>query len=382
MHITTAHLRQIATLPTPSLLLDEVAMGANIERMDAAIAAAGIRLRPHVKTCKSEPIVERMLATHTEPRIAVSTLAEARAFAAAGYADILYAVGIVPGKFAELARLQAAGARRLAVILDSLAMADALAAWEGEPLGVFIEIDVDGGRAGIRADDPSLDVLAARVAGAPNLELRGLMTYAGAAYHCKSSAEIESLSRRERHLALAAAQRLRGAGLPCPEISVGSTPTTLAGGDFAGITEARVGVYVFFDVVMQRLGVCDYADVALGVVASVIGHRPGELVIDAGWMALSSERADTDGSGLGVVLALPDAAGDVVEAPGAMIVRGANQEHGIVARVDGEPIHTSRFPIGSRLCVLPIHACATAAQFDRYERLGAPDEPWSRFGGW
>ena len=377
MQITTAHLEQINALPTPSLVLDEVTMQANIERVDAAVGAAGIKLRPHVKTSKCTAVAERMLAAHADRRITVSTLAEAQAFAAAGYTDILYAVGIVPGKFEALARVQAAGARQLAVIVDSLAMAQALTAWDAAPLGVFIEIDVDGERAGIRPDDPALVPIARTLDAAPHIELRGVMTYAGAAYHCADPAAIAALSRHERALARDAAAQIRAAGVPCEEISVGSTPTTLAGGDFAGITEARVGVYVFFDVMMQRLGVCEYTDIAVGVVASVIGHRSGELIIDAGWMALSSERS-APAVGLGVVHPLAD--GESVT--GALIVRDANQEHGIVARTDGAPVAVDRFPIGSRVCVLPIHACATAAQFDRYERLGAPGEPWRRFGGW
>ena len=63
----------------------------------------------------------------------------------------------------------------------------------------------------------------------------------------------------------------------------------------------------------------------------------------------------------------------------------ANQEHGIVTgRRDGEPIDMSRFPIGTRLRILPNHACATAAQHDHYIVIegGAVAAQWPRFSGW
>ena len=43
-----------------------------------------------------------------------------------------------------------------------------------------------------------------------------------------------------------------------------------------------------------------------------------------------------------------------------------------------------RFPLGSRLRVLPNHACATGAQFDRYHLLRRDGglDIWPRFSGW
>jgi D-serine deaminase-like pyridoxal phosphate-dependent protein len=67
-----------------------------------------------------------------------------------------------------------------------------------------------------------------------------------------------------------------------------------------------------------------------------------------------------------------------------LIVLGANQEHGIVAQRPGSSHPPPDLAIGTRLRVLPNHACATAAQYDRYHvvRDGAIVAEWSRFGGW
>jgi D-serine deaminase-like pyridoxal phosphate-dependent protein len=54
---------------------------------------------------------------------------------------------------------------------------------------------------------------------------------------------------------VSAAARLREAGLPCPVVSVGSTPTAFAARNLDGVTELCAGVYVFFDLVMAGVGV-------------------------------------------------------------------------------------------------------------------------------
>jgi D-serine deaminase-like pyridoxal phosphate-dependent protein len=167
-------------------------------------------------------------------------------------------------------------------------------------------------------------------------------------------------------------------------VSVGSTPTALFAANLDGVTELRVGVYVFHDLVMAGLGVCAVEDIAIGVLTSVIGHQParGQLIVDAGWMALSRDRgtqAQAVDQGYGLVA---DAAGVSL---GDLVVTAANQEHGIVARRDGGPLDVARFPIGTLLRVLPNHACATAAQHGAYQVVDGSDAVqavWPRFGGW
>jgi D-serine deaminase-like pyridoxal phosphate-dependent protein len=170
-------------------------------------------------------------------------------------------------------------------------------------------------------------------------------------------------------------------------VSVGSTPTATYAENFAGVTEVRVGVYMFFDLFMAGLGVCTLDDIALSVLTSVIGHQPekGWIITDAGWMAMSRDRG-TSGQkvdqGYGLVC---DAAGQPLD---DLIVASANQEHGIIARRPGSDrgaIDPARYPVGTLLRVLPNHACATAAQHGAYHVLGADGDieaVWPRFSGW
>lgn len=370
-------------LPTPALVLDRPQMLRNVARMRTRLDALGVAFRPHVKTCKSIDAARPMLASPAGP-ITVSTLLEARQFAAHGVTDILYAVGIVPARFAEVAELRARGVD-LAVILDSVAMAEALAAWtraHGATIPALIEIDTDGHRSGVKPGDALLlDVARALTGGA---ELRGVMTHAGDSYNCRTPAALAAMAEQERAGAVTAAQRLRAAGHAAPVVSVGSTPTALSAVGLDGVTEVRAGVFVFFDLVMAGIGVCRQDEIALSVLATVIGQRAdtGWLITDAGWMALSRDRGTAKqpvDQGYGVVLDV-----DGAPLPG-WIMSDANQEHGILSRRDGAPANLAAFPIGTRLRILPNHACATAAQHGAYHVVDGGREVaavWPRFSGW
>jgi D-serine deaminase-like pyridoxal phosphate-dependent protein len=341
----------------------------------------GVTLRPHVKTCKSIEVL-RVLAGGSDAPITVSTLAEARYFFAHGVSDILYAVGIAPVKLPEVAALIGAGCK-LRIILDTVEAADAVRAFadaEGVLIEALIEIDSDGHRAGVAADDPLL----IDIGRALGNSLAGVMTHAGASYDCRTRDEFEAMAEQERALTVRAAERLRAAGLPCGIVSVGSTPTISYARDLTGVTDARVGVYAFGDLVQAELGTCGIDDIAVGVLASVIGHnrQHGRVLIDAGFLALSRDRGTADlpvDWGYGAVA--DPVSGAIIE---GVTVSSTNQEHGIVTARSGT-IEFDRFPIGSRVKILPNHACATAAAYDHYyvtddgERIAAT---WERVNGW
>lgn len=386
MTVTTTDLQPetLASIDTPALILDEARMEANIARMRSRVEAHGVPLRPHLKTAKSVEVARRLMATPQGP-CTVSTLREAEGFAEAGVTDILYAVSIAPGKLERVLRLRRRGVD-LSIIVDDLPQARAVAAASlesGDRIPVLIEIDADGHRGGAPPDDPERIVAVGRALAAGGAALRGVLAHAGSSYACGSEAALRAVAEVERSGATRAAEILRAAGLPCPVVSVGSTPTALFAEDLTGVTEVRAGVFVFFDLVMAGLGVCRQDDIALSVLTTVIGTRPAErqLLIDAGWMALSRDRGTAQQAldqGYGVVC---DLDGRPI---GDLIVVAANQEHGIVAARSGAGVPD--LPVGTRLRILPNHACATAAQHDSYQVVhGARYEimdRWSRLRGW
>ncbi|UZE48006.1 DSD1 family PLP-dependent enzyme [Rhodopseudomonas sp. P2A-2r] len=370
-------------IETPAAIVDVARMQRNIARMQDRMNAFGVSFRPHVKTTKCVAVADRQRAAGATG-ITVSTLREAEEFFAAGHDDILYAVCIAPHKLERAGRLRQQGCR-LTILVDSIAIARAVVEAQTRcgPFDFLIEVDSDGHRSGVGPEDADL-IEIARILDTGGATLRGVLTHAGNSYDLHDPASLQQLAEQERALSVRAAERLRAAGFPCPVVSVGSTPTALSARALDGVTEVRCGVYVFFDLFMTNVGVCAIDDIALSVLTTVIGHQPdkGWVIVDAGWMAMSRDRGTARQSqdyGYGLVC---DAAGKPIEERLVMIA--ANQEHGILAAPDAAAMSVAnRFPIGTRLRILPNHACATGAQFSQYHAVGdAAPATWKRFNGW
>ncbi|RQZ84213.1 DSD1 family PLP-dependent enzyme [Burkholderia cepacia] len=374
----------LQTLNTPAALIDVGRMRHNIGRMQAHLDTLGVRFRPHVKTTKCTHVVDAQIAAGAQG-VTVSTLKEAEQFFAHGIRDIVYAVGMVPAKLGQALALRRQGCD-LKLVTDSLPAAHAIAEFgraHGERFEVWIEVDVDGHRSGIPPDAGLLiDVGRALVDG--GLVLGGVLAHAGSSYEYSTPEALAAIAEQERSRTVRAAERLRAAGLPCPVVSIGSTPTALAARHLDGVTEVRAGVYVMFDLVMHNIGVCDLSDIALSVLTTVIGHQEekGWAIVDAGWMAMSRDRGTQRQArdfGYGQVCTEH---GDLL---GDYVMSAANQEHGIVSRASAPDSGIAqRFPIGTRLRILPNHACATGAQHPEYQAIGddGSAQAWPRFYGW
>lgn len=378
----------LADPDTPFAVVDAAKAERNCHRLRQRLDGLGVALRPHVKTAKT---VEAALLMHHGRRgpITVSTLAEAEAFARSGFTDITYAVGLAPHKLPRIIQLIRQGVR-LTVLLDSTAQAEAVAAAaadQGVEIPALIEVDCDGHRGGLLPEAPGLLEIGAVLHAAGCLA--GVLAHAGESYFARTPEAKEASAENERATTVAAAERLRSAGYPVSTVSVGSTPTAHFTKDLSGVTEVRAGNYVFFDLVMAGIQVCSVEDLALSVVVSVIGHRPekGWILTDGGWMATSRDRgtaAQQVDQGYGLVT---DLQGRLI--PGLMM-SDASQEHGILTVRDGHPL--PQLPVGSRLRILPNHACATAAQHAGYAVISSGDTPssaapeiresWHRVQGW
>lgn len=375
----------VGALATPALLLDKDQLDRNLDRLSSRMTARGVVLRPHMKTAKSVDVARRAYPSEPGP-ITVSTLAEAEYFARHGFKDITYAVGLAPHTAERAMRLQKAGID-LKVLLDSPEQATMLGA-AGRAAGVmpsaFIEIDCDGHRGGLTPTDPKLVAVAAAMAEA-GVKLAGILTHAGESYSLRTPEALVAAAENEKAVAVAAAETLRTAGHECPVVSVGSTPTAHFAEDLTGVTEIRAGVYMFFDLVMHGVGVCTTDDIAISVLATVIGTKPekGWILVDAGWMALSRDRgtaAQRVDQGYGLVC---DLSGKIYP---DLIVAQVSQEHGILAIRSGSARALPDISIGAKVRILPNHACATASQHELYNVVSAGSDAieaqWPRMRGW
>jgi D-serine deaminase-like pyridoxal phosphate-dependent protein len=125
-------------------------------------------------------------------------------------------------------------------------------------------------------------------------------------------------------------------------------------------------------------------DIAVSVLATVISHKreQNQIVIDAGGLALSKDRSTSalEGGDLGYGLVV-----DLEGKPafGRMIVAGVHQEHGEIQAET--PLPFDQMPIGTKVRILPNHACMTAAAYDRFLVVdGGTDvtDTWHRTNGW
>lgn len=377
----------LATLETPCLILDRSRLNQNAARMTRRFANSGVQLRPHMKTAKSIDVARIALAGNFGG-VTVSTLKEAEYFADHGIDDITYAVSVVPEKMPRITALIKRGVK-LGLITDQVAVAHDLsrrALAEGVMLDVLIELDSGERRAGLLAGDAAVVELGRALHDLPGLRLAGVLTHAGNSYQCRTLADIQHVAETERLAAVTAATQLRAAGLPCPVVSVGSTPTATHGLSLEGLTEMRCGVYMFGDVFQAEIGSHRLEDIAVSVLATVIGHRPdmNSALIDAGGLALSKDRSTgaaglAEDIGFGMILSE-----DGSRRIGSVRVGHVYQEHGMLT-AEG-PFPFDELPIGARVRVLPNHVCMTAAMYDGYRVVDSGAGPvvdlWSRINGW
>ncbi len=374
---------RVHDLPTPCAVVDLDVLERNARRMAARVTELGGRLRPHVKTHKCAEIARLQVEGHFGG-ITVSTLAEARHFAAAGFRDVTWALPIAPSRLDDAAAV-ARSLEALQVLVDHPEAVDALEAHgraRGTRFRVLLKVDCGTHRAGVDPSDPASVALALRLAGSRHLDFRGVLVHAGHSYACRTREEARVVARSERETAVRFAESLRAHGVAVAEVSLGSTPTLAAAESLEGTTEARPGNYVFHDAFQAAIGSCALEDIAFAVLASVIGRYPSrrEVLVDAGALSLSKDegaRHADPGCGFGRLASAETGA----PLPGLVVDR-LSQEHGILR---AEPsFDLDRLRIGTKLRILPNHSCLSAAMHDRYVVARGDDvvAEWRPARGW
>ncbi len=324
-------------LETPVPVIDLDRVERNLQSMQNYCDRHGLKLRPHIKTHKL-PLLARRQMELGAVGITCQKLGEAEVMADAGLDDILISYPLIgPAKALRLAGL----ARRahMGVAVDSgmaLDTAAAAAAASGAEIGILVEFESGANRVGVGTVAEAL-ALARRAAGTPGLRFDGLMTY--------------PLGPAAAGFVAAARDAFAAAGVPIRTVSGGGTPTAWTAHETAGLTELRVGTYVYHDRATVAAGAAALDDCALHVVATVVSRpTPDRAVIDAGSKTLSSDLvAPEAGRGYGLLLDYPD----------AVIVR-LNEEHGTV-----DLSGSARKPaLGERLRILPNHVCVVSNLHD------------------
>ncbi len=369
---------------TPRLLLDPARLQDNIGKMADRCESLGVTLRPHLKTPKSLKVAERALKDTAAP-ITVSTLREAEYFARGSYTNILCAAASAPTKIGHAEKILRETGTSVLLVTDSAELvkaADARAKEQGVAFRFLIEVDCGEHRSGVQPASAELLACADALRNAENLSLAGVMTHAGHSYGQSKPGAIAAIAETERAAAADSARLLRDNGHDCDIVSVGSSPTVLHAKHLDGVTEARAGVYLFWDLAQFSRGICTLENIAVTVLSTVIGHnRAGQsLVLDAGALALSKD--------ISANTFLPDVKygylcnPETLERYDGLSIHDAYQEHGMVPVPD--ETWFERLPIGSQVRILPNHTCMTCAAYDAYDVVkdGEIIDTWPRVNGW
>ena len=377
-------IQNLEELDTPCLILDKSLLEKNCFKARKKCLELNTILRPHVKTPKSIEIAKIALDNQEGP-ITVSTLNEAEYFANAGFKDILYAVCIIPKKLKRLNFIQQKYSCMIRMVIDSVFVAQEILNYSklhNANFEILIEIDCGEGRSGLFHQDQKIRDISRVFAEHDQTNLIGVLTHAGHSYSTKDKNEILSISNIERAEALASIKNFSNFNKMSPVISVGSTPTMFLASNLDGISEIRAGIYMFWDLAQASRGICKIEEIALSVLASVIGHnhQRKRIIIDAGSLALSKDVSANNfmnEAGYGLVCN-PDTG---IPFDG-LNVSEVHQEHG---SIDLETTDWfENFPIGSLVRILPNHACLTCAAHEKYNVLENEQitERWSRTNGW
>jgi 3-hydroxy-D-aspartate aldolase len=282
-------------LDTPALCVDLDALDRNLARMQAALARHGVASRPHAKTHKCAAIAKLQLAAGSIG-ICAAKVSEAEALFDHGVAPLMMTTSsVTPVKIRRAIALKRRNPQFIQAV-DSAAGARELNDAAGNA-GIVADVVVDvaiGTRTGMPAGDAALS-LAQDVDRLPNLKLRGLISYDGAAQHVKGFAarRAQTLSRFEP--SVQTFELMKHSGLNTEIFSCGGTGTYNIVSEVPGVTDVQVGSYIFMDREYLEIGsATDDArfgdfEVSLTVMATVLKSSfPGRLTTDAGAKALTA----------------------------------------------------------------------------------------------
>ena len=321
--------------PVPVIALERVEH--NLEKMQAYCRAHNLGLRPHIKTHKMPHLAHRQMELGAVG-ITCQKLGEAEVMVHAGLDDILISYPLIgPAKALHLAALARRAKITVAVdnpiALDTAAKAARAA---GAPIGVLVEFDSGARRTGVTTVEEAF-TLARSVQDADGLRFDGLMTYPSTA----ATAEFVSAAKR----------RFAESNIGIAVVSGGGTPNAWHAHEIHGLTEVRVGTYIYHDRATVAAGAASLDECALHVHATVVSRPTADrAVMDAGTKSLTSDMvAPSAGRGYGLILDYPDA-----------VIERLNEEHGMI-----DLSGSSKKPaIGEVLRIVPNHVCVVSNLHD------------------
>jgi 3-hydroxy-D-aspartate aldolase len=304
---------------TPALVIDREALMHNLQTMQAACDAKGVRLRPHGKMHKCSALAKLQMEAGAVG-LCCQTVGEAEAFARSGINDLLVSAPLPawgPERIAALAKDTGA---KISAVCDSASQIDRLAAAArsaGVSIGALVDVNIGMHRVGCKPE--GAPALAARIAAAEGLCYEGVQAYFGHLQHLAEGRALANATGTDILKSLVVELTTEGLA---PEVITGGGTGTYALDLAAGVfTELQCGSYALMD--------AEYADCgapegewplrpALFIAATVVSAKhKSHVTIDVGLKATSIDVA-------------PKVAGG---APEGSLWRSMGDEHGAIAHL-------------------------------------------------
>ncbi|KAI0576093.1 Metal-activated pyridoxal enzyme [Pyrenophora tritici-repentis] len=315
----------ITTLDTPSMLVSLPLLEANLKTLTTLLLPTGVHIRPHLKTCKSAILAQKMVAAGCTGGC-VAKLSEAEVMCSLGFTDVLITCVVVGG-------------------------------FEGKVL-TLVDLDVGLHRTGVWAGEPAKKLAAHIRDHCPHLKLMGIQGYEGHLQHLHSLEERKSRCLESMRILVDTAEALRQDGHDIQVVTTGGTGTAEFCAEVPGVTEVQPGSFLFMDSDYRNaIGGARYKQ-SLTILSTVISKQGDNIVtIDAGLKSLTTDsglaECKTPGYTYGVL-------GD---------------EHGSLEWKEGK---AEALKVGDRVEMVPSHIDPTVNLHDVYyaHRDGVIKEIW------
>lgn len=341
-------LSKYQNIPTPALLVHQDIMMNNIEKVQKMADVVGVKLRPHTKTHKT-PEIAKLQVKAGAVGIAVAKTAEAEIMVENGLRDVMIANEPVGSdKMERIAKLSQKAEITFGVdCVQHIKDADRVFANFSIPAKVMIEIEVGENRSGV-VEEETLREIARAIKESKHVQLKGIFSHDGFSYKASNQDDARMCGIKAQKRTLQMAEILISEGLNPDVVSIGSTTSVLLGCTILpGITEIRIGTYVFMDA-SQALAVEDknFSTCAATILLSVISKPTKKRVVfDGGAKALTMQKRTqgiTENKGLGII---KDSGGETLD--------GMYDEHSIV---NSEYINEN-LKVGDKVEIIPNHIC-------------------------
>ncbi|MFI5156715.1 MAG: D-TA family PLP-dependent enzyme, partial [Chitinophagales bacterium] len=336
----------IEELDSPALLIYPDRVKKNI---DTAIkmAADPKKLRPHIKTNKSED-ASRLMINAGIQKFKCATIAEAEMLGLVGAADVLLAYQPVGPKLKRLIGLiKKFPATTFSCLADHPLAASQMSetfAKEKISVPIYIDLNIGQNRTGITPGDSMIELYLTCS------KLKGIQPVGLHAYDGHIRDMDWNLRKKNCDAAFSLIEKMREAiqskGLPSPKIIAGGSPTFSIHCSRPDI-ECSPGTFVYWD--KGYLDLCPEQEfLPAALVLTRVISKPGSssICLDLGHKSVAAENEISRR----------------VYFPGAPELKptGQSEEH-LVLQTDGK----RDWPIGETLFGIPYHICPTVALYER-----------------